>query len=384
MSLWNRGGARRAPGEAAAAPGSTPGPVAAVDLEQALGDRAVWGALVGRIQDQFGRLPSRVQGRSLVGEALAAGVAALERFDRTSLWRRLLPEGAGSEVEESLRLKLRLALFYAVVFRFLGGELAVLRVTRGSERWDPLGRTTFRDFATGSGGDGRVRLARDAGQVHGGYPLLLACSLFGRQEIDSTLGRQASQEAFLYMAPGGRDSLFGQILGEEVVNDAGVSPDVARKFLEVLRSDVETKRVDVNVNPCDVLVLPGWLYLIYPQGYKRVLRHLGRESGIDVLRRDELLVEVVRLGAILDAKGVRWEVPEGDGWKNAPAPPGVCVARIVFPGQPQACRLKGVVLREGSVFADGLPETVERFDGGVTVFGIDPRPKGAPGRPKRG
>lgn len=384
MSFWNRGSSQEGPGEAAVAPAPAPGTVSAAELEQALGDGGAWRPLVGRIQDQFGSLPSRSSGSSLVGEALAAGIAAVHRFERTNLWRRLVPEGAAREVEERVRLRLRLALFYAVVFRFLGGHLAVLRVTRGSERWDPLGRTTFREFARASAGDQRVRLARDAGQVHGGYPLLLACSLFGRQEIDAALGRQAAQEAFLYMAPGGRDSLFGQILGEEGVDDAGVSPDVARKFLEVLRTDIEKKRVDVNVNPCDVLVFPGWLYLIYPQGYKRVLRHLGRESGIDVLRRDELLVEVVRLGAVLDAKGVMWAVPEGDGWKNAQAPPGVCVARIIFPGQSQACRLKGVVFRESSVFADGLPETVPCFDGGFTVFAIEPRPKGTPARRRGG
>ena len=381
MVLWKRSGqpaeglrqepqASQAPAAVEEVPAS-PVRVGPQDLERALGARDSWEPMVTRIRQHFAGLPSRVpSGLGLMDDALRAALQGVECFERSTLWRRLVPEARDGE---PLRLRLRLALFYAVVFRVLGSELCALHCTRGVERWDPLGSVPFRTFV--EGGE-RPRLLRDTQQVHGGYPLLLACALFGRQEIESSLGRQAAQEAFVYLAPGGQDSLFGQILGDEVVDDAGVSPDVARQFLEVLRGDVEAKRVDVNENPADVLVLPGWLYLIYPQGFRRVVRHLRNQAGIEVTRREELLLEILRQGAVLNARGEVWEAPVGDGWKGMQTPPGVCIARIVFTGKASyACRLKGVVLREASVFGGEAPPEVERFLGGVAVFPVEPHPR---------
>ena len=346
-----------------------------VDLEmvsELMPDRGRWESLVGRIDSHFGGL--MVEGReegewvSLMQKAVDRGVTGLQRFDSGSLWRRALPRGGDvSDGEgERLRGQLRFGMFLGALVRCLGEELSDLVVSRGRERWDPLaGQMSFSDFVGGANGAELV-VARSRLERRSGVPLILLYAMFGRQEIYEMLGQDGAREVLVYLSPSGRDTLFGQIMGEAEDAESRVSGEVVTVFMDVLGEDVVDGWVSVNVNPADVLVLREYLFLVYPAGFRKVLRHVRRRKGFDVYRRDSLVKALLDGGMLLNHEGYTWKPLGSDGWKVRDVPEGVVMGNVMFPGNVVEARLRGLAIRLDKVWPEEMPE-VACFGGSMKV-----------------
>ena len=322
-----------------------------------LPDRDGWERFVNRVMLCCGELAAPDGAATLATRAVAAGCQALPALERSRLWERLAP-GRRHE-REGFEERVRLGLFFAASLKYLLPLLCTVRVRVGEGEWEPF-HASLGDFLKENGATS-PEVTWHQSPPHAGRMLAMASFFLSRNEVVEHLTPVVAQEVFDYLRPGGREGLFGTILGDAGHGAGQAEPvDVASVFLAALAQAAERKVLRLNTRMGGhVFVTPAYWLLTTPKGLDCVtglIRSRLQGSRHDFTRHE--VFRALQSGghlACADAGGngaAAWvcEV-DGDGWKEPLDLYGLPILAAALPVQPYGVpRFDGTItLKKGNV-----------------------------------